>query len=385
MISIPVFEISQPVGSFYVGVIQAESLLSICKYDYRRMQFKNDYIDFLGIQRELNPKRIEEIKKYVGTIDACFPTSVVISVDEKCARLDETDIVGTKMLRIFEYVDQNEPELSIPLDQVASIIDGQHRLKGLDEAGMGNFELAVSIFVGADDATEAMVFSIVNLAQTKVNKSLVYDLFSLATSRSPEKTCHEIVVALDRMEESPFQGRIKRLGTATEGRFGETLSQATIVKGILPYITSDPVEDRDRGKRFGFWDPTLAKDVRKRIFAGFFQKNEDVKILDNLLNYFNAVRAKWPTAWDRNGAGNILNRTNGFNGLVRFLRPAYLWNTNEPSVVSESAYGRVFNSVKLVDDDFNPRQFLPGSSGSTQLYNTLLEQSGIGDSFAKLR
>jgi DGQHR domain-containing protein len=380
LISIPVFEISQPVGSFYVGVIQASSLLSICKYDYRRMQFKNDYIDFLGIQRELNPKRIEEIKKYVGTIDACFPTSIVISVDEKCARLDDTDIIGTKILRIFEYVDKDEPELSIPLAQVASIIDGQHRLKGLDEAGEQDFELAVSIFVGADDATEAMVFSIVNLAQTKVNKSLVYDLFSLATNRSPEKTCHEIVVALDRMEESPFQGRIKRLGVATEGRFGETLSQATIVKGILPYITSDPVEDRDRGKRFGFWDPTLAKDVKKRIFAGFFRQNEDVRILDNLLNYFNAVRAKWPVAWDRNGAGNILNRTNGFNGLVRFLRPAYLWNTSEPRVVSQSEFAKVLEGVQLRDDDFNPRKFLPGSSGSTQLYNTLLEQSGVGAS-----
>lgn len=380
MISIPVFEISQPVGSFYVGVIQASSLLSICKYDYRRMQFKNDYIDFLGIQRELNPKRIDDIKKYVGTIDACFPTSIVISVDEKCARLDETDIVGTKILRIFEYIDKEDPELSIPLAQVASIIDGQHRLKGLDEAGKQDFELAVSVFIGADDATEAMVFSIVNLAQTKVNKSLVYDLFSLATNRSPEKTCHEIVVALDRMEESPFQGRIKRLGVATEGRFGETLSQATIVKGILPYITSDPIEDRDRGKRFGFWDPTLAKDVRKRIFAGFFRQGEDVKILDNLLNYFNAVRAKWPVAWDGTGAGNILNRTNGFNGLVRFLRPAYLWNTSEPKVVSQEDFSRVFESVKLSDDDFNPRKFLPGSSGSTQLYNTLLEQSGIGAS-----
>ena len=105
MISIPVFEIAQPVGSFYVGVIQASNLLSICKYDYRRMQFKNDYIDFLGIQRELNPKRIDQIKKYVGTIDACFPTSVVISIDEKCAQLDDTDLIGVKILKISDYVD----------------------------------------------------------------------------------------------------------------------------------------------------------------------------------------------------------------------------------------------------------------------------------------
>jgi DGQHR domain-containing protein len=273
--------------------------------------------------------------------------------------------------------DADQPELSIPLDQVASIIDGQHRLKGLEDADKGAFELTVSIFVGADDATEAMIFSIVNLAQTKVNKSLVYDLFSLATSRSPEKTCHEIVVALDQMDESPFRNRIKRLGTATEGRFGESLSQATIVKGILPYITNDPLADRDRGKRFGFWDQSLARDVTKRIFYEFFRRDMDAKILDNLLNYFNAIRARWPTAWDRTGTGNIINRTNGFNGFIRFLRPAYLYCTTEPRVVGQQEFSKIFERVRLQDDDFNPQKFLPGTSGSTLLFHTLLDQSGV--------
>jgi DGQHR domain-containing protein len=377
MISLPVFEVTQPVGSFYVGVIRADALLSICRFDYRRMQYASGYVDFLGIQRELSKKRIRDIKNYVGTVDACFPTSIVISIDEKCAQIEETDVVGVKILKIFSYSDDDQPELSIPLDQVASIIDGQHRLKGLEEAGNQGFELNISIFIGADDATEAMVFSIVNLAQTKVNKSLVYDLFSLATERSPEKTCHEIVVALDRMEESPFKDRIKRLGVATDERSGETLSQATIVKGILPYITNDPRADRDRGKRFGFWDPLLARDIKKRMFYEFFRKSEDVKILDNLLNYFNAIAERWPIAWKRTGKGNIINRTNGFNGFVRFLRPAYTYCTEVPEVVSQNDFKKIFDRVKLRDDDFNPQQFLPGTSGSTLLYHTLMKQSGL--------
>jgi DGQHR domain-containing protein len=99
MISLPVFEITQPVGSYYVGVIRSDVLLSICKFDYRRMQYQSGYIDFLGTQRELSRKRINDIKKYVGTIDACFPTSIVISIDEKCATLEDTDIVGAKILK----------------------------------------------------------------------------------------------------------------------------------------------------------------------------------------------------------------------------------------------------------------------------------------------
>lgn len=377
MISIPVFQITQPIGDFYVGVMRADNLLSICEFDYRRMQYTSGYIDFLGIQRELSKKRIKEIKQYVSTIDACFPTSVVISIDEKCARVEDTDVVGVKILKIFDYVDEQAPELSIKLEEVASIIDGQHRLKGLEEAKKSDFEVSISIFIGPDDATDAMLFSIVNLAQTKVNRSLVYDLFSLAKDRSPEKTCHEIVVALDRMPESPFQNRIKRLGVATEGRFGETLSQATVVKGILPYITNDPLADRDRGKRFGFWDQSLTRDFHKRIFFEFFKRNEDVKILDNLLNYFNAVREKWPDAWARTGRGNIINRTNGFNGFIQFLRPAYLDRTTEPRVVKQEEYATIFNRVQLRDEDFNPNRFLPGTSGSTLLFDTLIAQSGV--------
>jgi DGQHR domain-containing protein len=377
MMSIPVFEVSQPVGAFFIGVMRADHLFSICRFDYRRMQYTNGYVDFLGIQRELNKKRISEIKQYVTTAEACFPTSIVISIDEKCARIEDADVVGAKILKIFEYIDDQTPELSIKLEEIGSIIDGQHRLKGMEEANTIDFEVPVSIFIGPDDATEAMIFSTVNLAQTKVNKSLVYDLFALAKSRSPEKTCHEIVVALDRMEESPFKNRIKRLGVATDGRFGETLSQATIVKGILPYITNDPVADRDRGKRFGFWDQALARDSNKRIFYEFFRRNEDAKILNNLLNYFNAVRERWPNAWAASGTGNIINRTNGYNGFIRFLRPAYLYFTSEPRVVAKTDYASIFDRTKLLDSEFNPTTFLPGTSGSTRLYNLLMEQSGI--------
>jgi DGQHR domain-containing protein len=187
---IPVVSVRQPIGDFFVGVVRADDLLRICRFDYRRMHFTSGYIDFMGIQRRLDEKRIANISKYLDTVDACFPTSIVISVDEKCALLEETERVGLKLLRVFAYVDQESKKLSIPLDEVGTIIDGQHRLKALEDSKKLDFEVSVSIFIGADDATEATLFSTVNLAQTKVNKSLVYDLFAIAKERSPERTCH---------------------------------------------------------------------------------------------------------------------------------------------------------------------------------------------------
>ena len=218
-----------------------------------------------------------------------------------------------------------------------------------------------------------MIFSKVNLAQTQVNKSLAYDLFSLDRDRSPEKTCHEIVVNLNDLPESPFFERIKRLGSATEGVFGETLSQATIVKGLLPYITKDPILDRDIGRRSGAWPERGPDDFNRRIFYPFFRKNEDHKILANVINYYRAICNKWPLAWESTGRGSVLPKTNGYNGTIRFLRDAYLHLTTRPVVVEEEAFRALLDRSSLKDEHFTTDLFPPGSSGASALYRALME------------
>jgi DGQHR domain-containing protein len=376
-LSIPVTKVVQPVGTFFTGSVDAYALLEICRFDFRRIADAGGHREFLGFQRKLDLKRVRAIERYIKTIDAVFPTAIVISVDERCASI-AADANGNSVLNLQAYQDSETADFKIEYEDIASIIDGQHRMKAFEEVKGLDFQVNAAVFVGVDDATKADIFSTVNLAQTKVNKSLVYDLFSLQKSRSSEKTCHEIVVALDEMEESPFFERIKRLGSATDGRFGETLSQATVVKGLLPYITEDALADRDIGKRFGFWDPSGPEEAKKRIFRPFFERQQDEKILAIVLNYFSTIRDKWPSAWSNTGAGNIINRTNGFNGFMRFLRPAYLNFTSEPAVVSKKQFASLFDRIRLVEGDFNPENFLPGTSGSTKLYRTLMEQSRLG-------
>ncbi|WJR79644.1 DGQHR domain-containing protein [Bradyrhizobium sp. NP1] len=375
-LSFPVTRVTQPVGTFFAGSVDAYALLEICKFDFRRIADAGGYKEFLGFQRKLDLKRVRSIERYIQTLDAVFPTAIVLSVDEKCASID-TDAAGHSTLKLQGYQDSETVDFRIEYEDIASIIDGQHRMKAFENIKGLEFQVNVAVFVGADDATKADIFSTVNLAQTKVNKSLVYDLFSLQKARSSEKTCHEIVVALDEMKESPFFEKIKRLGSATDGRFGETLSQATVVKGLLPYITDDALADRDIGKRFGFWDPSGPEEVKRRIFRPFFERQQDEKILANVLNYFSAIRDRWPNAWKNTGSGNIINRTNGFNGFMRFLRPVYLYFTNEPTVVSKQQFASIFQKIKLAEHDFNPENFLPGTSGSTKLYRVLMEQSHL--------
>lgn len=376
VLTLDVLRAEQPIGSFYVGAVNAYKLLEICRFDFRRIEQRGGYKDFLGIQRKLDPKRVTQIAQYLQTRDAVFPTSIVISVDARCATLVEHE-VGYKLV-LSEYVDSEDPNLRIDYEDIASIIDGQHRLAAFKEVRGLKFDLNVAVFIDVDDAVEAEIFSTVNKAQTKVNTSLVYDLFAVAKERSPERSCHEIVVALDNMPESPFFQRVKRLGVATEGRFGEVLTQANIVRGILPYITDDPLRDRDTGKRVGYWDPIDESEMHKRIFFPFFQQKEDQKILAVVLNFFNAVRERWPVAWAADGLGQILPRTTGFNGLIRYMRPAYLNFTTSPRVVGKDQFLDLLAKSSLKDSDFNRESFLPGSSGSSKLYKRLVDDTGLG-------
>ena len=233
------------------------------------------------------------------------------------------------------------------------------------------------MFVDADIADQASIFATVNLAQTKVNRSLVYDLLSYSRSRSPERTCHVVTVALDQLEESPFYRRIKRLGVSTEGRFEEVLTQATVVKSLLPYISNDVLRDRDTGKRSGRWRVDEEYDPKRLLFRRWFVEEQDDQITKQLMHYFEAVRRRWPGAWENTEKGNMLPRTNGFRAFMAFLRPAY--NVlREGDFVKMSTFLELLKKVSLKDDDFNTQRYVPGTTGERTLFRDLMEHTDLG-------
>jgi len=379
--SIYAFRVRQPIGDFYSAVVSSQRLVDICYFDIRGLTRKEDFADFMGIQRELDTKRVSEIQRYVRTLDPSFPTAIVLSVDESSALIDENvcEEIGNaaNSPQLVRLTLSNNPEPEEGADpilyrDIARVIDGQHRIAGLVGYDGPPFDLNVSIFIGADIATQASIFSTVNLAQTKVNKSLVYDLFSYAHTRSPEKTCHDVAVVLDRERESPFFKRIKRLGTVTEGRFGETLSQATFVKGLIGYISRDVLADRDAGKRNRPFPAPSSRHADQLILRDFFTSGQDEKIAQIMWNYFDAVREKWPDAWSRTGRGWVLNKTAGYAGLMRFLEPAYRTLRTNAAVPTKDDFSRIFRSIDVGDDAFRSENIRPGTSGEKYIYELMM-------------
>jgi len=369
-IRIPVVEVEQPIGKFYMGVMATKDLLDISYVDMRKIE--SDLDQYVGIQRSLSKSRVVEISEFVKSIDATFPTSVVLAVKGACAEYEDGYLWISEALA--------EDGSKINLDEAASILDGQHRVEGLKAAQAFDFQVPVSIFVDADIADQAYIFATVNLAQTKVNKSLVYDLLDYAAARSPQKSAHDIAVALDRFEGSPFYNIIKRLGAATPGRVGETLAQATVVNSLIPLISKKPEQDRyslAKGRGVSVEDSSYSETPLRWLWV----EERDTDIAKIILTYFSSVKDRWPEAWMSRERGQILARTNGFRAFIRLFKMIYLKERpardNENPMITKEVYDSYLSRSSLDDGHFNSEKFAPGTSGETALFKLLCSELGV--------
>lgn len=365
----------QPVGDVFLASIPHNIITKIAYFDVRRViQDDRDVERYLGIQRPLELNRVKKLEEYVNFFDASFPTAIIIAIDDQYGTFDEK--TGTVTLRNYRI---GETKPSIAISNIARVIDGQHRIAGLFKFRGQKFDIPVSIFIGADVADQAHIFSTVNLEQTKVHKNLVYDLYSLAKSRSPQKTCHNVAVALDRDDTCALHERIKRLGGASiEGRF-EPISQATFVESLMRYITADAKIDRDmllRGKQL----QKLVKDqdIYRMPFRNLFIEDKDIKIAEEIYNLFNAVEKRWPVAWnDRRREGLMLNRTNGFRAVMRLYGFLFRLNGIPGTALPQGYVDHYLAELPLKDADFTVENFVPGSGGEGRLYRVLTREEAL--------
>jgi DGQHR domain-containing protein len=364
---------TQPIGDLYFAVMSAKDVALIANFDVRRVLIEERDVErYLGIQRPLNQKRVADLQKYVNFSDATFPTAIILAIEDDYASYDEEKLV----LTVRNYKD-GETRPSTNIRKIARVIDGQHRIAGLFSFNGTTFDVPVTVFVGSDISDQAYVFATVNLEQTKVSRSLTYDLFALAKTRSPQRTCHNIAVALDLDSQSPFYKRIKRLGVATPGRVGEKLTQAQFVENLLPYLSKDPKGDRDILLNGHKLEKVDLKMSRRLIFRNMFIDERDVDIAQMVFNYFSAIKRRWPEGWDTTDQGFILNRTNGFRALMRVVRPLSLKLGLPGEIISIDAFLNEFRTIPAEYTQFNTDNYPPGSSGESGMREDLLHWLGL--------
>jgi DGQHR domain-containing protein len=284
---IPIIEVQQPIGSFYISVIDAILLEKISKVSTR--------LDNKGYQREETTKRVNEIQKFSEDEDAIFPTPIILSIDD-----NDKHLIGDCE---FHFNDDYP---------FAEIIDGQHRAAGLFKSSKKEkFQLPIILLFDLTEEEKAYIFSTINSKQTKVSMSLIYDLFSISQNRSPQKTSHEIARLLNTDSNSPFYNRLKMLGKKESD--SSSLSQGSFIRYLLPLISRNPDDDLRILKSNPY--EKLKDDDRCPLRYYFINEQDDV-IYKILSNVFNAAKDTFPEEWE-NHRKYILSKTTGYGAIMR--------------------------------------------------------------------
>lgn len=319
IIKLHMIEITQSVGTFYVGKIKSSSLINISK-TIRRNESN-------GIQRELAQKRVKEIAKYCEDPDAAFPTPIILHIKGE-------DIVSLEPIAGFGDL----YELAIDdQQQFAEILDGQHRVEGIKYANGFEFELMVVVMFDLTEEEKAYIFSTINSNQTKVDKSLIYDLFELSKKRSPHKTCHEIARIMNSDKNSPFYGKLKMLGKKSDKT--AILSQGTFVNYLCRLMSNKPQQDMIDLK-----NGIEIKDDERYVLRKYFKDKRDDIILKLLNNYFGAVSSVFSEEWE-NSKEYILSKTTGYGALLKAF-PTFYKKGVQNKKLTQEYFEMEFKKVK---------------------------------------
>lgn len=315
--------INQPIGTFYVGKMPVQDLLDIYIVNRRTQEG--------GIQRELKTKRLKDISSFCSDPDSTFPTPIIIAVKES----DKVNLISEHGRFVLEYEDS---------ERFAEIIDGQHRIEGINKAHINEeYELMVVFMFNLEEEEKAYVFSTINSNQEKVSKDLIYDLFELSKTRSPQKTCHEIARIMNSDINSPFYKRLKMLGRIENGT--ESLSQGTFINHLLKYISSKPNEDMRLIKQKK--EIVLNKNLP---LQQYFLENKDEVILKILLNYFNAVKEVFPKEWGK-PEKFILSKTTGYGALMKAFRKYYFVGLEKKTLAKDFFYEKFILVKEKLDNE----------------------------------
>lgn len=262
----------------------------------------------LFYQRPINIERLKSIKKYISeTIfsnendEILFPTSILLGID------------------LINYDIKKDNDGLIELDSLLNrddilIIDGQHRMKALQELyidigwegndkklkSIRNLKINCTLLINYDIWDQAKIFANVNFKQKPVDKSLYYDIFGEfydeKKSNNTLYIAHQLGKFLNTNSRSPLKGFVKDFNT----RNG-FVSQAFITSSLMSLLSPR-----------GPWS--------------YVSKNFDIeyqtKVPNLIVAYFYVIKEQFNEYWPidlNNQNSTILSKTNALGALIKLL------------------------------------------------------------------
>lgn len=382
---VPVIEVEQPLGIFYVAALGARVLLDTAFSNRLKASRADDGETYTldGSQRELHEARLRDIAAYTNGEESAFPNSIILAANyHEDGRLEEDEKLRW---RVEQESSNGQLILVIPSETpLAPVIDGQHRLFSFNyvEPERLDMPLVCAVFLDLPKPFQAFLFATINSTQKPVNKSLTYELFGYnienepAHSWSPDKLAVFLARKLNTESQSPLK---KRILVAAENDFALTrtvakqqgiwvVSMSTIVEGISKLFSQNPKRDgavllQNTGESRN--RSTLQRD--KSPLREFYLHTNDKLIYTLVLNFLKAVDK---AIWSKAKPTSFILKTVGIQALFDVLRQLAVI-----AVTTRNVHEAFFYSYlqKAEDVDFSGQEFKNASGSGRQLIRVTLE------------
>lgn len=360
-LELPAIKVSQPIGVFYAISIPAKVLLDLC-YTIRLEVLDDTETTPLGIfnklkgtQRETKPLRLRQIQDYSETIDATFPNSIILGAnyDDETGLLIEDD----ESRWYIEKEENGFMKLIIPdKKRLASIIDGQHRLYGIEDSLNNDMDLLCSVFLELPMAYHANIFMNINMNQRKVDRNLAYSLFSFEMepgsieSWSPDTLAVYFARLLGTSDKSILNKKIN--GPILDNKDNGSISFASVIDGIIALITQNPKNDRHYlHKNIKIMrDRTSLIDQKSNApLRELYVFKKDKSLYNIILNYVNSFGG---SLWKLNEY-KIMKNTLGIQAIFDFLKLFLIQDTKTIKEAVKERYekkGKNYDKKEFIND-----------------------------------
>lgn len=200
-----------------------------------------------AVQRIFSKKRVKDVSEFIVGGGRFFSPFIINWNHEQSFTVTTESIV-------------------IPnIENAAQLIDGQHRLRGIEEAfqekGLqDDFEVVVVMTDNLDTKDAARIFTNINSKQQSVSRSLIYDLFTELSNDPNHDTirAHDIALELNTNPESPYFERIKFPGKSTKRGM---LDLSTVIDSLRGHL----------GAGGEFQSKNISSlEIQKRTVVNFF-------------------------------------------------------------------------------------------------------------------
>lgn len=281
----------------YVTTMRVGDLIARCSIDRWTPENRRGY-QRMPDERRLTGRRGSPVR-YIMRELGCFPTSILVNVRGELRFEAETDMGWCQ-----------QGDLTISDRETLWLIDGQHRVEALKRAISRNEEfedypLIVSILRLQNVFDEMVHFYIVNRRQRSVPTDLAYRhmqrmlwergiewLYELEGVKGVRLAlATEVVDYLNEMENSPWQGRVRRVG--------------------------DPARE-EHILRDGPLIRSIGEILKEKTFEGLPLE----ELADLLIIYWKAIRKLYPEAFEKPQEYSLLG-TPGIFSLHRLFPSIY--------------------------------------------------------------